>query len=558
MSSSEQIPLSSAFAPEVKLDNATVIGNSNGNYSEFLGIRYAAPAVRFSLPQQHPAYNGTVNATVFGSPCSQQNYTWPTPVNDDQRHIQNFLQTSIPTFTGSEDCLNLNVFVPASATPSSRLPVVVWFPGGGFQTGAAQANKGESVVLRSVAIGRPVIWVGVNYRLSAFGFLASEEVRNAKLGNLGLQDQRQALRWVSQYIANFGGDPSSVTLWGESAGAMSIALQMIAFNANTENLFRGAIMQSGAPLPVGDITHGQKYYNDLVRATGCQNANDTLTCLRNADYNILKAAVDASPSFLSFQSLNLAWVPRVDGVVLTDEPMQLVADGIMAKIPFISGNCDDEGTLFSLSSTNISQEAILRAWIHQNYLPNATTSDITNLFGNYTNDPRQGSPFDTGDHNQLTPVWKQAAAIQGDMVFQAPRRFFMQSALNYGNHKIWGFLSKRFKDEAVQYLRFMGSMHGTDLRNAYDLGGKVGGELLDYVICFVNTLDPQNGCGQLRREWPAYDSSASRPMLEFTTVSGLPELSATTDDYRQGPIDLLISLMIRYPLLPGPPKERIN
>jgi carboxylesterase type B len=143
--------------------------------------------------------------------------------------------------------------------------------------------------------------------------------------------------------------------WGESAGAMSVGLHMIANNGNTEGLFQGAIMQSGAPPPVGDITKGQPYYDKLVNDTGCRSATDTLQCLRGLDYGILKAAVDATPSFLSpqvsdhsgtlvesiltprFQSLNLAWVPRVDGDFLTDAPTKLMDQGKIANVPFISG-----------------------------------------------------------------------------------------------------------------------------------------------------------------------------------------------------------------------------
>ena len=131
--------------------------------------------------------------------------------------------------------------------------------------------------------------------------------------------EREALRWVNKYITQFGGDPNKVTMyaplsrvvcypfssnyysWGESSGAMSASLQMLANGGNTEGLFRGAFMQSGAPIPVGDITHGQQYYDAIVKQTGCSGA-DTLDCLRTVPYSSLKAAINKSPGILDYQA----------------------------------------------------------------------------------------------------------------------------------------------------------------------------------------------------------------------------------------------------------------
>lgn len=196
-------------------------------------------------------------------------------------------------------------------------------------------------------------------RSPAFGFLASQEVKDAGVGNLGLQDrkklsivlstsgssseflniscytsEREALRWVQKYIGAFGGDPTKVTMfvqllpyhqprfhtciqiltifcftpcslpsysWGESAGAISVALHMLTNGGDTEGLFRGAFMESGSPIPVGDITGGQPYYDDLVERTGCSGSSDTLECLRGVEYQTLLDAVNQSPSIFSYQ-----------------------------------------------------------------------------------------------------------------------------------------------------------------------------------------------------------------------------------------------------------------
>ncbi|EEB91447.1 hypothetical protein MPER_10187, partial [Moniliophthora perniciosa FA553] len=212
--------------------------------------------------------------------------------------------------------LTLNVITPAGVTPDSKLPVLVWIFGGGFESGPSAFYDGTKIVERSIDLGEPVIFVGMNYRLNGFGFLASQEVKDAGVGNLGLQDQRESLRWVQKYIGAFGGDPTKALAdsWGESAGAISVALQMLANGGDTEGLFHAAFMQSGAPIPVGDITHGQTYYDSIVADTGCSGSSDTLQCLREVPYNNLKAAIDRIPGIFSYQSMNLAFLPRSDGV----------------------------------------------------------------------------------------------------------------------------------------------------------------------------------------------------------------------------------------------------
>ena len=154
--------------------------------------------------------------------------------------------------------------------------------------------------------------------------------------------------------------------WGESAGAISAALQMITNGGDTEGLFRGAFMESGAVLPNGDISLGQQDYDDLVRAAGCAGAEDTLECLRQVPFPALKEVVNASPTFLSYrvrndslnpaiavtnrilQSTNLVWVPRADGTFFKAPPQHLILQGSVAKIPFVTGDNDCKVLCFSV------------------------------------------------------------------------------------------------------------------------------------------------------------------------------------------------------------------
>ena len=132
-----------------------------------------------------------------------------------------------------------------------------------------------------------------------------------------------------------------------------MALQMITNGGNNEGLFRGAVMQSGGPIPVGNIEHGQQYYDFMVEKTGCQNSQDTLKCLRNVPYSTFKKAMDESPNmfayqvgaqflclfrnFINLQGLILAWLPRVDGVFLTEPPQVAVLRGHVSNVPMITG-----------------------------------------------------------------------------------------------------------------------------------------------------------------------------------------------------------------------------
>jgi para-nitrobenzyl esterase len=185
---------------------------ANGAVRVFKGIPYAAPptgALRWQPPQPAPAWQGVRKADEFGARCMQGRVFQDMVFRDKGP---------------SEDCLYLNVWTPAHV--STPLPVMVWIYGGGFQAGAASEPRqdGENLTRKGVVV------VSMNYRLGIFGFfahpeLAKESGRNAS-GNYGLLDQLAALRWVHQNIAAFGGDPANVTIFGESAGSMSVNAQV--------------------------------------------------------------------------------------------------------------------------------------------------------------------------------------------------------------------------------------------------------------------------------------------------------------------------------------------
>ncbi|KAF5319917.1 hypothetical protein D9611_011051 [Ephemerocybe angulata] len=527
--------LEARAAPTITVSGGTFVGATSGTVQQFYGIPFAEPPVgnlRFRLPKGITSYNGTIDATNYGPSCPQQAVSLPI-VQGLAAEAIDYLVNSIfgQVFPDSEDCLTLNVVKPASATASSKLPVLVWIFGGGFELGSPSMYDGSAHVTKSQKMGQPVIFVSMNYRLNGLGFLASKEVRAAGVGNLGLHDQREALRWIKRNIAQFGGDPSKVTIWGESAGAISAALQMTAFDGNSEGLFRGAFMQSGAAIPVGPVENGQGYYDSIVKITGCSNAQDTLDCLRGVPYDKIKAAIDTTPSIFAYQSLRLAWLPRADGIFLTENPMDLVQKGKVANIPYIMGNCDDEGTLFSLSTLNVTTDTQFRGWIKNAFLPGLTDSQVNTIASNYPATLSEGSPFNTGLLNALTPQFKRIAAFQGDGVFQAPRRWFMRNTV--GKQKVWAFMSRRLKA-----LPVLGSAHATDLLNSFFLGQ----EMQEYLIRFTNNLDPNS---LLSFTWPEYNLDTKR-LLVFK--DGILPLETDKDDHREAAMDALNQITLVNPV----------
>ncbi|KAJ7755296.1 carotenoid ester lipase precursor [Mycena maculata] len=264
----------------------------------------------------------------------------------------------------SEDCLTINVIKPAAATTTSKLPVVVLIFASGFEFNSPATSDG-STIEHSLALGEPVIYVSMNYRVSAFGFLASVEIKAAGVGNLGLQDQCEALCWIQKYITAFRGDTTHY-VWGKSAGAISVSLQKFATGGNTEGLFWAAFMQSSASVPIGSINNGQKYYDTIVEQTGCSGAADTLACLRTVPYPTLKAAQNTLPGLFSYQLI--------------------------------------------ISPT--STDAEFMQWIQTYWLPELAAAQAVTLNSLYPSDVVDGSPFNTGFLNELTLQYKQIAAFQ--------------------------------------------------------------------------------------------------------------------------------------------------
>lgn len=439
-------------APTILLQNGAskltgaYLFSSNGNriVEGYRGIPYAQPPVndlRFRRPVPLNGTYGDFDATQFGKACLSVDFSSASSTtNNDNREcsLQN-MGISMPQELGrgfsaigrvvpeDENCLFINVFKPArvnefrslnngtsrSDTTGQKLPVMVWFYGGAFVSGNSNVYSGESIVGSSMNLGMPVIYVSFNYRVGPWGFLGGQEMVAANETNAGFLDQRLALQWVADHIADFGGDPDNVTIFGQSAGAISIAHQMVYNDGDNsykgKPLFSKAIMQSGGLIPAANITSQfpQTVFNGLTQAVGCKSLNSTGTqeiqCLRSKNpQDIRKAAVALGPV-----SAYLAYGPRVDGIVFKQDTYQTWSEGKFTQIPYISGNQEDEGTGFALESgvpdSMFEYLASSASPSTVTGIPNVDPAVIQQLLQFYPSDPSAGSPYRTLDLNVRTP-----------------------------------------------------------------------------------------------------------------------------------------------------------
>ena len=308
----------------VETNGGPVVGLAAGGIHRYLGIPYAAPPIgdlRWLPPRPPAAWSAPLEAFEFGGWCAQNElgvYSQPST---------------------TEDCLYLNVFAPAGRDKGDKLPVMVWIPGGGLIAG--RANDYDPA--KFVNDGN-VVFASFNYRVGVFGFFSHPalDAEGHDFANYGFMDQQAALAWVRENIGNFGGDPDNVTIFGESAGGMSVLFHMA--SPRSKGLFHKGIVQSGAfvhsPYLAGfdgvPPETAQSYAQEVVRRTGCNDDVDAAT-LRSIPPEALLTAV----STFGYAATGMI---AIDGTLLPMSIQDTFETGRFNRVPIINGGNRDEWT----------------------------------------------------------------------------------------------------------------------------------------------------------------------------------------------------------------------
>lgn len=474
-------------APIAATASGQVEGRRDGAVESFRGVPFAAPPVgplRWRAPQPAAAWPGVRNATEYGPDCMQ----WPLDAPPSAAYVR-------PV---SEDCLTLNVWRPAGVKPGAKLPVMVWIYGGAFAMGSASWPVYEGANLAS----KGVIVVGVNYRLARFGWFAHpalthENADHGMLGNYGLMDQMAGLRWVQHNIAAFGGDPTKVTLFGESAGAFSVNALMASPLAH--GLFQRAISESGG----GQKGIGRRFDLGLPEAekTGVAwtrsigIADDDLAAMR-----ALPAAAVLGPK----DPLVLGGI-IVDGTVVPQPVDEAFLKGQIAHVPYLVG-------------ANSWEESLLK------YLPGMEKGVVA---GMGSQSDRLLALYEQGGKVAPDDAMKR---IWGDAFMVAPARFLARrsaatGAPTYLYHFSYVPVAARGKIPGARHSAEISLVFRNETTGAQFEEGAADAPMAEaisgYWLRFARTGNP-NGNGNPNGHdksgapvWPRYEAKSDQ-LMDFT------------------------------------------
>jgi len=476
----------------VKTRKGDVRGSTVDRVQAFKGIPFAAPpfgANRFRPPQPVAPWSGVRDAFDYGPKSPQLPY--PPPVD-----------VLIPEFVGGgEDCLTLNIW--SSELGSARQPVVVWIPGGVFAyhaTGACPWYDGRAFARDGI------VCVTINYRVGAEGFLALGGAN----ANRGLLDQIAALEWVQENIAAFGGDPHNVTVFGESAGAISIGVLLSMPRAR--RLFRRAVLQSGAAHPVMSSATARLVCERLAVKLGVTPAVEAFANVPIDRVLQAQAELDADLAAIpdprrwgeEVVLSHMLWLPVIDGDTIPGPPLDRIAAGCAAGIEVLAGTNTDEHRLFLGSTGALAQ---------------VTSDALAGTIAAY------GMPVDAtiAAYRATRPDASPGdlfAAVMSDWFWRIPA-IRLAEAHAAGGSKTYMY---EFAWRSPQFNGMLGACHALEIAFVFDtlghktepiLGSSPPQELADTMhaawVGFAKTGD----CG-----WPAYDSRR-RATMRFDRTSAV-------------------------------------
>ncbi|XP_009894503.2 bile salt-activated lipase [Dryobates pubescens] len=513
------------------------LGLFKGSVDIFRGIPFAAPTKTLEDPQPHPGWEGTLSAKSFKSRCMQLKLT----------------QTDV---RGSEDCLYLNIWVPQERKQvSTKLPVMIWIYGGAFILGGSQgANFLDNYLYdgEEIAVRGKVIVVTVNYRLGPLGFLSTGDENMP--GNYGLKDQHMAIAWVKRNIRAFGGDPDNITIFGESAGAASVSLQML--SPKNKGLFKRAITQSGVGLCSWAIQKDPLASAKMIgEKVGCPTHNSTVLaqCLRQSSAKALTMAYKVDLMNLPGPVVHsLPFAPVVDGDFLPDMPEKLFDNA--ADIDYLGGVNNMDGHIFA----GVDMPAINRP------LVKVTADEVFNLVKGLTYERgEEGATLtyniytqDWGDKPSKETVKRTVVDLITDYIFLVPTQRALQLHLeNARSAKTYSYLFSQPSRMPI-YPSWVGADHADDLQYVFGkpfstpLGYRpkhrtVSSAMIAYWTNFARTGDPNTGESKVPVNWPPY-SEKSAYYLEINNKIGK---NSVKQDLRSKYVDFWYTVYRGLPLV---------
>jgi para-nitrobenzyl esterase len=494
-------------AAKVKISNGLLEGTTDSSgIKSFKGIPFAQPPVgdlRWKEPQPAANWNGIRKADQFGN-------------NGMQKPVFGDMSFRAPKM--SEDCLYLNVWTPAK-TDKEKLPVLVYFYGGGFMAGDGSEARYDGAIMAR----KGIVALTVNYRLGIFGFMAHPELTKESphkaSGNYGLLDQHAALKWVKENITAFGGDPDRIIIAGESAGSIAVFAQMA--SPLSKNLIAGAIGESGAMInptlaPVS-LAEGEKKGTDFAAKVSASGI---------ADLRKIPAAQLLDDSYKH----GMGSVPAtVDGYFLPELPVALFAKGKQAKVPLLVG----------WNSAEVPYQALLRtdAPTPENYLKTVKAlygekaTEVIALYPGSNNDEVIQSATDlASDRFIVYSTWKWADLHQNTGKKPVYRYLFskskppMSAQMNNATPGLAGGFTKGTPAKAQQPPVSTGAPHAFEIEyamgnlatnKAYEWTAddfKVSETMLNYFANFIKNGNP-NGKGL-----PAWEAIKSNEAVNYINI----------------------------------------
>ncbi|GFR68028.1 carboxylic ester hydrolase [Elysia marginata] len=485
----------------------------------YLGVPFARPPIgdlRFQAPVPAVPWAGVKDAFAVSPQCWQPDYSPMVSLLDN-----------------SEDCLYLNIYTPARDSSAGLLPVMVWIHGGGYFLGTGSTYNGTKLARQG-----GVVVVTINYRLGVFGFLSTED--STMPGNYGLLDQIQAIKWVRDNIANFGGDPNSVTIFGQSAGSSSVSLLMLSPLA--KGLFHRAIMESGVSLALWAHVYPTQRLSPVYgartigAANGCThifgNSDLFASCLRGVNASAL---VDAASDV--FSVTEYLWLqPRVEKIfgVLPANPLELLADGEFNHVDTIRGfNIHENGDVKLRNGTISVTSKQLFVELMRNALKPYAIAGVDNLLQRFT-DVYLGNTTDSDF------IVRQASEAYSDLMFASPTvaELDLVTSKSQGTrHYLYRY---DYRDSFSTMPSWISAMHGDELKHVFGMDQldfpslglnnvtktsedvAMTRRMMDMWTSFAKTGNPT--LSNSRSRWTP-STSARRWMMSIKTAAKLTEFS---------------------------------